>query len=295
MSRIESLTPEQEAMLPQIADKWIEIGRYTGPTDEVAGEAAVKLAYECAGLTPPTDFRWADSPLAGAKIAAELQETSVRQALRNACFGNHDAGWLSFYDAMKQIGVEEIEPLLKGLFAVAKFVGWWWAFDDVAVLTRMPIHMTLDGQGRLHNETEQAIRYADGWGLYSWNGTRVPEDLVTVGWTTDQILNEQNAEIRRCAIEKIGWPAFLQDMGKVVDVAPDPANPGFELTLYELKQQVFDEPVRVLHCVNATAERDGTRHEFGLTVPASISKAVAAAGWTFGLNPDVYAAMVRAS
>jgi len=29
--------------------------------------------------------------------------------------------------------------------------------------------------------------------------------LIEEGWTTDRILKEENAEIRRCAIERTGW------------------------------------------------------------------------------------------
>jgi len=85
---------------------------------------------------------------------------------------------------------------------------------------------------------------------------------------------------------------------RAVGAVADPGNPGQTITLYELPEQLAgmygDEPVRVLLCTNATVERDGTRHRFGLTVPAQISDPVAAAAWTFSLSPTQYRALARA-
>jgi len=152
------------------------------------------------------------------------------------------------------------------------------------------------GSHRLHNETGPVISWADGWGMHAWHGTPVPADLIEVGWDTERIMREPNAEIRRVAIEKLGWDRFVTDAGlaQVGETVPDPGNPGQELSLYDVPAKIYDSPVRVLLCTNATVERDGTRHRFGLTVPASISDPVAAAGWTFNLNPSQYRALARA-
>jgi hypothetical protein len=133
--------------------------------------------------------------------------------------------------------------------------------------------------------------------MYSWHGVRVPPDLVEDGWSTEQILRETNAEVRRCAIERLGWDRFISDAGlkQVGSTVPDPGNPGHELALYDVPAKIFETAVRVLLCDNATPERDGTRRRFGLTVPASIPDPVAAAAWTFGLNPSEYSQLERAS
>ena len=38
VKRVDSLTPEQEARMPEWRDKWIEIGLRTGPADRPAFE-----------------------------------------------------------------------------------------------------------------------------------------------------------------------------------------------------------------------------------------------------------------
>ncbi len=151
------------------------------------------------------------------------------------------------------------------------------------------------GSHRLHCDTGPAVAWSDGWGVYSWHGTRVPADLIEQGWSTDQILTEPNAEIRRCAIERMGWPQFIIESGmkQIGKSVADPGNPGQKLALYDIPK-IFTEPVKVLLCTNATIERDGTRHQFGITVPAIITDPVAAAAWSFGLTANEYGALERA-
>jgi len=125
----------------------------------------------------------------------------------------------------------------------------------------------------------------------------IPADLIEGdGWDVARIMREPNAEIRRCAIERLGWPQFITDAGltQVGACVADPGNPGQTLALYDVPQQVFDEPVRVLLCTNATVERDGERHRFGLTVPATTKDPIAAAAWSFGITAKEYGALQRA-
>jgi hypothetical protein len=152
-----------------------------------------------------------------------------------------------------------------------------------------------DAQNRLHNETGPARTWGDGWAVWYWHGTPVPRSLIEDGWTVEQILREENAEVRRCAIERMGWPEFVEaaNLQQVGPTIPDPGNADQQLALYDLPQQIFDEPVRILICTNGTPERDGTRRQFGLTVPASCTTPLAAAGWGYGLTAAEYAQLAR--
>jgi hypothetical protein len=158
---------------------------------------------------------------------------------------------------------------------------WWYA--NLCVISDRPtvLHVEwADGINRLHCEDGPAIAWADGWGIYAWHGTQVPADLIETGWDTDRILREENQEVRRCAIERMGWDWFVAEAGlKQVGVTvPDPGNPGQELALYDIPEQIYNEPVRVLLCTNGTAERDGVRRRFGLTVPGLIGDPVGRCG-----------------
>ncbi|GLZ02822.1 hypothetical protein Acsp03_02890 [Actinomadura sp. NBRC 104412] len=75
-------------------------------------------------------------------------------------------------------------------------------------------------------------------------------------------------------------PAHVREAGlRLVASAPDPGNPGGELKLYGVSGHT-----KVLLAVNGSVERDGTRRQYGLTVPGSIGDPVAAAAWTYDLS-----------
>jgi hypothetical protein len=67
--RIDKLTPEQEARMPEWRDKWIEIGLRTGHADRARFEAGARACYEATNLTPPERIVWTTSPLALALAA----------------------------------------------------------------------------------------------------------------------------------------------------------------------------------------------------------------------------------
>jgi len=178
---------------------------------------------------------------------------------------------------------------------------WWWPHSEFVMVSERPLHIRLElvgpdgwGSHRLHCDDGPAVVWPDGFGVWAWHGTRVPRDLIETGWSVERILAEPNAEIRRCAIERIGWDRFIADahLG-LVDECADPGNPGQTLALYDVPAQIFDEPVRVVLCTNGTPDRDGQRRRFGLTVPADIQTALAAAAWTYDIRPDEYALIER--
>lgn len=61
--KIEKLTAEQEARLPEFVEKWTQIGLCTGPADRPRAEKAVREIYARAGLAGPAKIVWCGSPL----------------------------------------------------------------------------------------------------------------------------------------------------------------------------------------------------------------------------------------
>ena len=184
---------------------------------------------------------------------------------------------------------------ITGLLGVAQNAGWWWPFRHAVLLTERPTSIARDDDGRLHSADSPALSYPDGWGIWAWHGVRVPADLITDGWSPDRIPREPNAEVRRAAIEHMGWPQFVAAAGlrQVGDSVPDPGNPGQSIALYDVPRQIYNEPIRVLIATNGTPERDGTRRTFGLTVPADMPDPVTAAAWTYALPAAAYAQLAR--
>lgn len=214
-----------------------------------------------------------------------------------------DAHWLGFYETLRGMGLkftDEAKNQLTEWIALVKSCAWWWPYSEVCVVSDRPSQLHVETQPgstmlRLHNSTGPAIEYRDGWKKYVWHGTPVPESLIEEGWSVTQIMNERNTEVRRCAIELMGWDKFIKEADlKLIDEKDDPGNPGFKIGLYELSRELrsmYEEPARILLCTNGTVERDGTRRRFGLVTPAHHTNALVAAAELYDVPVEVYAKM----
>jgi hypothetical protein len=78
-NKIQSLTPEQEAAMPEYVNKWTSIGLSTEPTDEEKGTAAIVKMYEMGGYEAPK-VHWFDSPVEPVSRLARLCNEAFCQA-----------------------------------------------------------------------------------------------------------------------------------------------------------------------------------------------------------------------
>ena len=317
ITKVETLNDNQIAQLSVYREKWIGHGLSTEPADRLAAQEAVAKAYRAAGIEPPKIFIWLRSPFEGCLGSAfllHLQKhlsqvrdqvgdqvlTQVRaQVLTQVVdqvgdhtyycgYGHHDAEWLSFYDYMGGVvGIAAAERLA-GLIALTKSCGWWWPFQGACILTERPCHLARDQRNRLHCETRAAIEYPDGWGVYSWHGTRVPADVILnpESITVERIDYEQNAEIRRVMLERYGWGRYLENNGATV-VHSDARG-----ILYR-KEIPGDEPLVMVKVKNSTPEPDGSSKDYLLRVPPDMTSASQAVAWTFGISTEQYSPIVE--
>jgi hypothetical protein len=216
----------------------------------------------------------------------------MKDRVEQAIPGQHDY-WVLYASVFGKLGID-VSPL-DGLMAVARNAGWWWPSEDLAILTDRPKQIHRDDLGRLHCENGPALQYRDGWTIYAWRGVRVPASLIESHWDFARIMQEPNHSIRRCAIDKMGWDRFVSEaeLEQVGPTVPDPGNPGYFLSLYELPYVVDDLKLRLLICDNGTPEADGHRHRFGLTVPATLEDPLSAVAWTFDVDPAHYVQLQR--
>ena len=309
------------------ARAWLDHALCTDPADRQVTEEIITSFYTQLGKPPPT-FIWVGSPAAAvrtvvasagprplenelASLASRMRGGHrarsspagrtieaitglIRMELRATVADRLGLHWLGQLD-LAVPALSERNPWV----TLARSCGWWWPRDDVCVLSeRMSSVRTEpipdgDGQLRLHSADGPAIEYPDGWTVHAWHGIRVPSWVIDEP-TVDHIAAESNVEVRRCAIERIGWGAFIDQAGlRYVSCAADPGNPGAELRLYDLPYTRWGSPSRLLLAVNGSVERDGTRRRYGLRVPPWFDDPVDAAGWTYGLTGGQYAQLQR--
>ena len=184
-------------------------------------------------------------------------------------------------------------------FAAASRAGWWWPHTRFVVVggRASALHLERVGAGagiqRLHRTDGPAAEWPDGYRVYAVHGTGIPADLVGDGWDVEEIHRHPNSEVRRAAIELIGWAEYIRRAGwRLVATAPDPGNPPHELALYEDPSRRLRD-VRVLVMTNGSPDRSGALRRHAETVPDAIDDPVAAAAWQYDCPVEVYRKMRR--
>ncbi|ADJ49785.1 hypothetical protein AMES_7960 [Amycolatopsis mediterranei S699] len=304
--------------LPDLSE-WLNHAFSTYSANRPAAEDAITRLYALLGEPPPR-FVWALSPNAAVPPSVSVEPVEARLATRVAAlrrrwgdislearqavkesvaglirsaiprslglhwYGQQDAYWVT---------PDSGDPELELWATLVRSCGWWWPRDGLCVVAERPLVLHTDDEHRLHDASGPAVVYPDGWSVHAWHGTRVPSWVIEDP-TADRINREFNVEVRRCAVEHLGWTAYIEQAGlRILSRAPDPGNPGCELQLYDLPSQKWHAPSRLLLAVNGSVERDGTRRRYGLRVPAEYDHPLDAAGWSYGLTGAQYARLQR--
>jgi internalin A len=131
--------------------------------------------------------------------------------------GQFNASIFAFYDFMFEVMGVKIKPELLQKYQIWKRTAEYgpiWPLEKLCIVCRRPQAIHKKGE-QLHRETGPAVQYPR-YGVYALNGVRVPEWLVMTKEseiTGDTILKEDNAEIRREIIRKIGVERVVRDLG----------------------------------------------------------------------------------
>ena len=273
--------------MPVYAQKWIDIGLSTEPANREVAEEGLRKAYEAANLEQPKEVIWFDSPMAAKRY---IRDNNLPSG--SACYGQHDAGWFAYYDFFTQFDelVEIIKPL-EGQMQVAQNAGWWWPYDEAVLICERMSELHLDEQGRLHNEEGPAVAFPDGEAVYAVNGVRVPADIIEdpSSITTERIMDEDNAEVRRIMCELYGWVNFFRDSGaELLDEQTDQL--GHPLRLWRSEALPDEpEPIVMVEVTNSTPEPDGHYKTYTLRVDPSHTNAFDAQASLFMMDTEVYA------
>jgi hypothetical protein len=314
-SRRASLRGRLDARIRRPAPGWTAEARFDGgsaglysPEDAVLSGIGYR---DVVVVTAGESLHQTLADAVGAPLRAALAEAAdaagVASVLKAVVGfrGQHDASWVGYYDSRRRSRFGGYPPAdtgeLEAWAALARSAGWWWPGDGLCVIAERPTAVHTEplagayhGERRLHCADGPAIAFGDGFGVNVLHGTPVPGWVLSAP-TVGRIRSEQNIEVRRSAIERLGWGAYIREAGMtLVATSPDPGNPGAELRLYDdAPVRGWGAPDRVLVVTNGTPEPDGHRRQYGINVPGGLNRPVDAVAWTYGLTGDQYAILVR--
>lgn len=233
----------------------------------------------------------------------------LRRVTLDAVLGQHDASWLAVFADLGLLGSPEqaggsgrpglaavpggqdrpdqrhLAGGLAGLATVAGEAGWWWPYENLAIVSGRPREVHRDDAGRLHRGDGPALAYDGRFELHAWRGMPLPagfiESLSAGPLARDRIAREPNAELRRVMLECYGFDRYLAETG-AQPLGRDEAGVLWRIALPR------DEPVVMVEVVNATPEPDGTHRTYWLRVPPNTRTAREGVAWTFGLTEQEY-------
>lgn len=237
---ITELTPEQEEKLAVYRDKHLAMFFNHTEIDLKPATEFINWVYEFAKLDKPKDIYIVKSPMAAQKLANELCETEDVYYEFGSYVNAWDLGWLSYYNYVNEVLDIDLGEDFQKYYAITKLhIYDSIQFDLACILVELPkeIHRRVD---RMHNEEGPAVTFADGYSQYYWEGVAVPEKLImdSENITKEDILKQDNAEVRRAFREKLGGVRYydiLSDGEGVNLIDEDEDAQGFMMRLYETK------------------------------------------------------------
>ena len=210
----------------------------------------------------------------GSQVGSQVD---LRSAMDNDWGGQFWASWFAYITFFRDVcGWENSTLTDYQLGEDLQSAGWIWWHEQVCALSDRPVHLCRDARGRLHRADGMAIEYSDGWGLHAWHGVRVPAQVIEqpATLTSQQILSEPNAEIRRVMVERLGLDRFLvMAKAKVLHTDQDGRR-----VLHRIDWE-NDEPI-----VAVQVQCPTTGQTYFLRVPPQIDRCDKAVAWTFGFE-----------
>lgn len=206
------LTKEQELELEQYKQAALK-NAYN--TERLNKAEAVRCVNELAAFTgiSITNIVFLDSPKACQLARNEMQYGKGAKFQYNSEYYNF-WGWTAYYTQYKFIrdvvttSHRNEFPLLDQVLDWTKNLHYIERCGTTMFVSERPTEIHVDAEGRLHKNYDAALKYADGFGVYSLNGIRLNKEIVMSKPEDIDLekyfLRERNAEVRREVFRKIG-------------------------------------------------------------------------------------------
>lgn len=205
---VTELTPDHLKKMEKYAEKWQKINLSTERANRPKVEKTITKLYKLLNLKKPT-FAWFDSPLKAQIEMNKRMGNDPGQYIPTSLLGNQDAYWIAFYlycrDEVGVVFTKQQSDIINCWRDIGMDGGWWYAYDENTFCVDRPAEIHFNEKGQLHNENGPAIRYADGWKLFSVRGIALP------GWiierpeliTEEVIAKADNEAVREIMRERM--------------------------------------------------------------------------------------------
>jgi len=240
--------------------------------------------------------------------------SSLESSLRSSWWGQQEQYWIGFYRFMElhlKITYDPQKSEHLGWWQdITESANWWFPYEGYCFVSERPIRCAIDEERRLHHESLAAMEFKDGWKVYAYHGVTVSAQVIETPETItiEQIKKEENAEVRRCMVERMGWERFYVEAGMKVlhedtlesnfpsipvsELVSESARlvtsyrPGTETAQLLEAEGIKDYEDRPLRFVRLTDPSTG--RQYTLRVLHSHTRCYEAIAWTFGKTEEQY-------
>jgi len=196
-------------------------------------------------------------------------------------YGNlSDYGWTCFYDFISNELLPKYNLKLwnKWKELIESNIYDMIQLDGLCIVMVMPNKVNIDDRKRIHSESECAVSWKDGYEVFAWHGI-----IISKNWilnkskiTKKTIINEENAEKRRCLQEILGTKKYAELLNiEIIDKDIDQFKYPIELYRTKEKDSLIDEFIYFLHVICPSTQR-----EYYLCIP-ECKNVWEAKSWTF--------------
>ena len=160
----------------------------------------------------------------------------------NIYWTNSDISWISFYlypmlFLKEDIYSNENSKDLKNIFNLFSNIGCIFFHKNICFISERPVEIHKTGI-QLHNENGPSVLFKDGYCIWNLNGVNVTKEIVmtpAVKLDPNLVLKEQNAEVRREIVRKIGINRVIEKLGAtVVESWKDASGRQYELINFSI-------------------------------------------------------------
>ncbi len=154
------------------------------------------------------------------KVVAEARQGALMCAKRwHVAYqgGNMWAAWCCYLSAARDVlGLRLPEYENYKYYEQAALHGSFRVLHpEFCIVSDFPEVIKINERNQPHCEDGPSHRWRDGWSLWHINGVRVTEQIVMrpETLTVQQVEEEENEEVRRVMIERMGWIRYLKESG----------------------------------------------------------------------------------